>query len=246
MADKRTKKLEKAGESSAPRVGWELTERVLASRVLARIYLWGKPGVGKTWAAYHKGRIGRGVYAITLTPEMPASELRGHYLPRGNELVWHDGPVVRALREGARLVINEPAHASDDVIAFLYPILEMPETARLTLPTGETVTPAPGFHVVLTDNCPPDDLPPALRDRLDATIEVGEPHPEALAALSEPLREVARRSFVLDEERRLSLRPLLTIDLLRHELGLADACLVVLGAERGSQVLDAIQLAGGC
>jgi hypothetical protein len=150
------------------------------------------------------------------------------------------------MREGARLVVNEPSHAGDDVIAFLYPILEMPETARITLPTSETVRPAPGFHVVLTDNCPPDDLPPALRDRFDAILEVNEPHPEALAVLSEPLREVARRSFALEDERRVSLRGWIVLDKLRLELGLADACLVQFGAERGSQVFDAIRLAGGC
>jgi MoxR-like ATPase len=246
VADKRSKKPEAKGNgSAASRVTWELIERVLASFVLGRIYLWGRPGIGKTWAAYHKGRIGRGVYAITLTQEMPASELRGQFMPKGGEFVWQDGPVVRAMREGARLVINEPSHSSEDVIAFLYPILEMPETARITLPTSETVRPAPGFHVVLTDNCPPDDLPPALRDRFDATLEATEPHPEALAALSEPLREVARRSFALEDERRLSLRGVVVLDKLRVELGLADACLVVFGAERGSQILDAIRLAGG-
>jgi MoxR-like ATPase len=247
MADKRSKKPETKGNgSAASRITWELIERVLASLVLGRIYLWGRPGIGKTWAAYHKGRIERGVYAMTLTPEMPASELRGNWMPKGGDLMWQDGPVVRAMREGARLVVNEPSHAGDDVIAFLYPILEMPETARITLPTSETVRPAPGFHVVLTDNCPPDDLPPALRDRFDAILEVNEPHPEALAVLSEPLREVARRSFALEDERRVSLRGWIVLDKLRLELGLADACLVQFGAERGSQVFDAIRLAGGC
>ena len=231
-------------ENPTPRITWELVEKLLASSAVDRIYLWGPPGIGKTWVAYHKGRIERGVYAITLTPETPASELRGHFLPKGSEVVWHDGPVLRAMREGARLVINEPSHASEDALAFLYPILEFHETARITLPTGETVKPAPGFNVVLTDNSPPDDLPPALRDRFDVTLEVKEPHPEALQALSEPLREAARRSLGLEAERRVSLRRWLVLDRLRHELGLAEASLAVLGVERGPQILDAIQLAG--
>ncbi len=246
MADTRTKKLRKSDtDSSTATISWELIERVLTSPWVDRIYLWGKPGIGKTRVAYCKGRIARGVYAITLTPDMPASELRGNYMPKGSELIWTDGPVVKALREGARLVINELSHGSDDTWAWLYPVLEHQETARLTLPNNETVTPAPGFNVVCTDNIPPDDLPPALRDRFDAILEINEPHPEALALLSEPLREVARRGFALEDDRRISLRGWLVLDRLRHELGLPDACLVVFGAERGSQIHDAIMLGGG-
>ncbi len=245
MSDKeKAKTPNKRNESRSARVDWPLIERVLASEGLGRIYIYGPSGIGKTQAAYLSGRIQRGVYACTLTQETPAAELRGTYLPRGDTLAWHDGPVMRAMKEGARLVLNEISHASDDALAFLYPVLEQPETARLTLPTGETVTPAPGFHVVVTDNLSPDGLPAALQDRFDATLEINEPHPSALARLSDALREVARRSFALDDERRLSVRRWLTLDRLRHDLGLEDACLVVFGAERGSQVFDALALAG--
>lgn len=235
-----------AADGSSARIDWELIEHLLASLNVERVYLWGKPGIGKTWTAYHKGRIERGLYAVTCTPETPASELRGHYLPRDGGFEWHDGPVVRAMREGARLVINEITHASDDVLAFLHPILELAETARVTLPSNETVAPTPGFHCIVTDNAPPDDLPAALRDRFDVVLHVEEPHPEALAKLSEPLREVARRGFALDDARRVSLRAWLVLDRLRHELGLERACLAVFGAERGSQIHDAVVLAGGC
>jgi MoxR-like ATPase len=231
-------------ESASEQVSWELVERALASGQLGRLYLFGPPGIGKTYAAYHFGRTQRGVYACTLTQETPAAELRGSWLPRGDAFVWHDGPVVRALREGARLVLNELSHASDDALAFLYPVLESTETARLTLPTGETVVPAAGFHVVVTDNEPPDQLPDALQDRFDALLELAEPHPAALAGLSEALRAVARRVLALDAERRVSVRRIGTLDRLRHELGLRDACTVVFGPGRGSQIYDALTLAG--
>jgi MoxR-like ATPase len=236
-----------AQHSRATRIDWDVVERVLASQVINHLYMWGKPGIGKTWTAYHKGRIEQGVYAVTCTPETPASELRGHYLPGPDgHFVWHDGPVVRAMREGARLVINEIGHASDDVLALMHPVLEHMETARITLPTNETVAPAAGFHVVLTDNAAPDELPPALRDRFDAVLRIDEPHPEALARLSEPLRRVAERGFALEEDRYVSLRGWLVLDALRHELGLELASAVVFGAERGAQIHDAVVLGGGC
>jgi MoxR-like ATPase len=239
---KRPRKQAASSESRSARPDWALVIRTLASLLIDRIYLFGPPGVGKTWCAYHHGRIENGVYAVTLTPDTPSSELRGNYMPRGGEFVWVDGPVVRAMREGARLVLNEIQHAADDVFRFLHPILEQRATARITLPTSETVIPAPGFSVVATDNAPPEDLPAALRDRFDAVLEIREPHPDALALLSPPLREVARRSFALEEERRVSLRGWLVLDRLQQEFGLEDACLVVFGAERGSQLYDAIQL----
>ena len=66
----------------------------------------------------------------------------------------------------------------------------------------------------------------------------------ALSKLSPPLREAALRSFALEEERRVSLRGWLTLERLRHELGLEDACLVAFGAERGSQICDALRMGG--
>jgi len=226
------------------RASWDLVRRAVACESVRHVYLHGPPGIGKTHFAIEEGRRGGAVYVVTLTQEMPASELRGHWTPRGDEFVWLDGPVVRAMREGALLVLNELLHASDDALSFLFPVLERPETARITLPTSETVMPAPGFRVIVTDNRPPTELPPALRDRFDVQFEIDEPHPDALAALSPPMREAARRAFSLEEERRISVRPILVLDRLQHELGLEDACTAVFGAQRGSQIYDALVLAG--
>jgi len=224
-------------------VDWEFAERLLASEKLRVIFIYGPPGIGKTFTSYTKGRIQQGVYAITLTEETPAAELRGFWAPKGDQLEWRDGPFTEAMRRGARLVINEISHASPDVIALLYPVLESERTARLTLPTGETVVPAPGFNVVLTDNAPPDQLPWALRDRFDAILPIAQPHPDALAELSPPIREAALHTFDLEPDRAISVRSWLRIDELQHEFGLEDACKVVFGPDRGAHVSDAISLA---
>ena len=239
-------KKEEAGKRDEARIAgidWALVERVLGSERIDHVLIWGPPGIGKSYAAYQAGRISRGVYSIHLTQETAASELRGFYVPRGGELVWQDGPVVRAMREGARLVLEELPEASEDARSFLHAVLDNHETARITLPTSETVVPAPGFQVVATANAGPEALSPALRDRFDALLHVTEPHPEGLALLSEPLRRLAMRSFSLPEERYISLRSWIVLEKLQHELALFDACRVVFGPERGAQIHDAIVLA---
>lgn len=222
---------------------WQLLEAALACEGIRTIYVYGPWGVGKTYAAFKFGRVERGFYTVTLTEEMSAAEVRGHFLFKGGDAFWHDGPFVRAMREGKRLVINEPTHASGDVIHLLYAVLDSAETAELTLPTGETIRPAPGFHVVCTDNRTPDALPEALQDRFNAFVRVSEPHPDALAGLTPELRCAAEATLKLEDERRISARGWKTVQALVAEFGLYDACRLAFGPERGPLVHDAIRLA---
>jgi len=227
--------------AAAPATDWSFHELVLRSPHVRTLYLWGPPGCGKTHAAYHVGVRGA-LYALTLTEDTPAAELRGHYLPVGAGMEWRDGPATMALREGARLVVNELTHGSADVLSLLHPLLENPDTARLTLPTGETVRPAPSFQLICTDNLPPEDLPEALRDRFDCILHVREPHPAAIALFDERLRGPALRSFALEPDRRVSLRGWLSVQRLMHELGLKCACMAVFGPARGAQIHDGLIL----
>ena len=228
-------------------VDWDLVERVLRCPMFRVVYLHGPPGVGKTWAAYQMHGNPAGVLAVSLTEDTPAMELRGHYIQTERGMTWQDGNFVRAMRLGATLVVNEASHAADDVRTFMYPVLESPETAEMTLPNGEAVKPAPGFRVILTDNLAPEELPEALRSRFQARLHITRPHPSALARLSPAIRHAAELCFELEDERRVSLREWLTLEQARHELGLEIAAVAVFGEERGPQLLDALQLnAAGC
>jgi len=221
---------------------WSFVEQVLDSTSAHTLYLWGPPGTGKTYTACRSGMRDRDVYVITLTPETPAAELRGFWMPRGDQFVWQDGVFVEAMRKGARVVINEIAHASHDVVAILHPVLESRETAQLTLPNLETITPAKGFQVVCTDNLPPTQLPEALRDRFKSVLHVNRPHPDALARLPVDLRDAALRTFDLESERAVSLRGWLSVLEFEGEFGRKDAFRVVFGRERGEQIYSATVL----
>lgn len=222
---------------------WDLVEMVIA---LTRcVLLYGPPGTGKSLAG-HRVELGqRELFSITMTVDTAAAELRGHYIPVGNgEFRWHDGPAIRAWRCGGRLVINEINHAGGDALSFLLNCLDTPETAMLTLPTGETVRPHPDFQCVATMNGDPEsDLPDALKDRFPNAIEIPEPHPQGIARLPFDLQKIARgTSHAPDATRRVSLRQWLAFASLRDDIGPNDAAYVVFG-KRADEVLTALSIA---
>ena len=240
MTSKDRKK--KTRKTESPAEIWNFVERVLKSRFAHTVYLWGPPGVGKSFVACRAGLGDREVFSVTLTPETPAAELRGFWMPKGNEFVWQDGVFVEAMRKGARIVLNEISYASSDVIAILHPVLDSRETAQLTLPNLETIRPAEGFQVICTDNLPPDQLPGALQDRFKSVINVTGPHPDALARLPEDLREAALRTFDLDEDRAVSVRGWLAVHAFEGEFDRKTAMHAVFGFERGEQIFRATVL----
>lgn len=183
---------------------WELARAAIPfSR---RTLLSGPPGTGKTFAGQFLRDNDVPVYSITLTEDTPAAEVRGHFIPRGDDFVWHDGPAIRAWREGARLVVNEINRASPEVQTLLYAILDDIESAQLTLPTGETVMPAPGFTCVATMNGSPGELPEALLDRFPVNIHIDSVNPEAIDRLPAQLRGIATDTCNVTTKERVSIR----------------------------------------
>jgi MoxR-like ATPase len=181
---------------------WEVAEAAIehADRVL----LYGVPGTGKTTAASLHATNGRQVNTITLTEETPAESIRGHFISNGTGFQWMNGPGVDAWIHGKRLVVNEIDKACGDASDFMHVMCDDQSVAALTLPNveRETVTPADGFQVVATMNGTPDCLPEAIQDRFSVTLEITKPHPKAIAALPEDLRDVARMTVAIDDSRR--------------------------------------------
>lgn len=228
--------------TEAPEVVWRRVER--AAGIAPRILLYGPPGTGKSYLARNAGRPEH-VYPVILTPDTPAAEIRGHYVPtETGGFRWADGPGIAAWRTGGRLVLDEIHRAADDAYAFLLALLDDVETAEMTLATtGETLRPTEGFQVFATSNDPPDMLPEALQDRFPVTVEVHGVHPDAVAALPDDLQRMAvDLGAHPNPERRIGLRAIKEYGRLRPVLGEEDAATLVFGA-RSADILDALRVA---
>ena len=112
------------------------------------LLLKGPTGCGKTrFVAHMAARLGRPLYTVACHDDLSAADLIGRYLLKGGETVWVDGPLTRAVRQGAICYLDEVVEARKDVAVVLHPLTD----DRRILPidrTGEELQAAPGFMLV--------------------------------------------------------------------------------------------------
>jgi len=175
---------------------------------LDRVLLYGKPGTGKTYFGlnYHLGTSKS--YRLICTDEMTDGDMIGKYKQNDNG-IWRfeEGVAIKAWRTGGRLVVDEINRVNGDIEARLMAIIDTVASSSFEHPeTGEIIRPAQGFSVVATMNGEPDDLSPAVLDRLVVRVEIEQPHPDAIAALPAELRDIALEYAMRDDADRYSLR----------------------------------------
>ncbi|WP_421848943.1 CbbQ/NirQ/NorQ/GpvN family protein [Oricola sp.] len=116
------------------------------------LLLKGPTGCGKTrFVAHMAARLGRRLYTVACHDDLTAADLVGRYLLKGGETAWVDGPLTRAVREGAICYLDEVVEARKDVTVVVHPLTD----DRRILPidrTGEEIEAAPGFMLVASYN----------------------------------------------------------------------------------------------
>lgn len=130
------------------------------------ILLKGPTGCGKTrFVEAMAHDVGRPLITVACHDDLTTADLVGRYLLRGGDTEWVDGPLTRAVREGAICYLDEVVEARQDTTVVLHPLADH----RRTLPIerlGETLTAAPGFCLVVSYN---PGYQSVLKDLKDST-----------------------------------------------------------------------------
>ena len=123
---------------------------VVKSKIFYPIFITGMSGNGKTLMVKEVcARLNRDFVRANITIETDEDDLIGGFRLMNGETVWHDGPVVMAMKRGAVLLLDEIDLASNKVMC-LQPILE--GSSIYLKKVGKWVHPAPGFTVIATAN----------------------------------------------------------------------------------------------
>jgi len=112
----------------------------------------GPTGCGKTRFIHHMAeKLGRKLYTVACHDDLTAADLVGRHLIGDGETYWQDGPLTRAVREGAICYLDEVVEARKDTTVVLHPLSD----DRRILPierTGELLQAPPEFMLVVSYN----------------------------------------------------------------------------------------------
>ena len=202
------------------------------------VMLKGPTGCGKTRFVEHMAwRLQRPLVTVACHDDLTASDLVGRFLVREDETVWQDGPLTRAVREGAICYLDEIVEARQDTTVVIHPLADH----RRILPidkTGELVDAAEGFQLVISYNPSYQhalkDLKPSTRQRfisLDFTFPAAE-HEARIVAHETGVDHADARALVTLAERLRGLQDRGLAEVPSTRLLVAAGQLIASGVER--------------
>ena len=162
-------------------VGSEEQVFTAACRQGMAVLLKGPTGCGKTrFVEAMAHDLGRSLVTVACHDDLTTADLVGRFLLHGGETQWVDGPLTRAVREGAICYLDEVVEARQDTTVVIHPLAD--HRRRLPIDRlGVTLDAAPGFCLVVSYNpgyqSVLKDLKDSTRQRMVA-IELSFPPPD--------------------------------------------------------------------
>ena len=133
------------------------------------VMLTGPTGCGKTrFVEYMGHQLARPVVTISCHDDLTSSDLVGRFLVSGGDVVWNDGPLTRAVKNGAICYLDEVVEARHDSLAILHSLTDHRRT--LYLDRSDEVVKAPDTFMLVCSYNPAyrsslKDLKPSFRQR---------------------------------------------------------------------------------
>lgn len=128
----------------------ELFKRAYEQRL--PVMLTGPTGCGKTRLVEHMGMLlGRPVATISCHDDLTSSDLVGRFMVTGGDVVWNDGPLTRAIKNGAICYLDEVVEARHDSLAVLHSLTDHRRTLYVDR-AGEVVKAPDTFMLVCSYN----------------------------------------------------------------------------------------------
>ncbi|MAP55074.1 CbbQ/NirQ/NorQ/GpvN family protein [Altibacter sp.] len=116
------------------------------------LLLKGPTGTGKTrFVEFMAHEVERPLITISCHEETSSTDLIGRYIIKGAETIWIDGPLTRAIKEGAILYLDEIAEARPDVIVAIHSLTDHRKELHIDK-LGITISAHPDFMLVASFN----------------------------------------------------------------------------------------------
>ena len=116
------------------------------------VMLKGPTGCGKTrFLEYMAYQLRRPLVSVACHEDLTSSDLVGRFLLEGDQTVWQDGPLTKAVKEGAICYLDEIVEARTDTTVVIHPLTDH----RRQLPLekkGQVVEAHEDFMLVISYN----------------------------------------------------------------------------------------------
>lgn len=123
---------------------------IIKSKLFFPVFVTGLSGNGKTLMIEQVcAQLKRELFRVNITIETDEDDLMGGHTLQGGDILFREGPVIKAMRKGAVLLLDEVDLGSNKLMC-LQSVLE--GKGYLIKKTGEWVTPAKGFTILATAN----------------------------------------------------------------------------------------------
>lgn len=112
----------------------------------------GPTGTGKSrFIEYMASKLNTNLITIACHEETSSTDLIGRFIIKGAEAIWMDGPLTKAVKEGAIIYLDEIAEARPDVIVAIHSLTDHRRELYIDK-LGETVKAHENFMLVASFN----------------------------------------------------------------------------------------------